>query len=246
MTLQHTLPQHVAIVMDGNGRWAEQQYLPRIAGHKTGVESVREVVRIAAEKNIKILSLFAFGQDNWRRPADEVSFLMNLFLTSLRAEVKKLHKNNIHLQVIGDRSQFNHELQQAIEHAETLTRANTGLKLILAVNYSGQWDIVQASQKLAAAVATQQLIPTQITRELFQGYLSTAHIPEPDLFIRTSGEHRISNFMLWQLAYTELYFTETLWPNFREPDFEAALDAYGRRERRFGCTQAQLKQQSHA
>lgn len=238
-----SLPQHVAIVMDGNGRWAKQRFLPRIAGHKSGVEAARQVVKNCAKAKVKVLSLFAFSSENWRRPAQEVGFLMDLFLSGLEREVNLLHENNIQLRFIGDRSRFSEKLTNKIVEVETLTRNNTGMVLIIAADYGGQWDIFQAVQKLTKAVEAGDLSSKEITPDHIQQHLSFADLPNPDLFIRTSGEIRISNFMLWQLAYSELYFTETLWPDFDEKELEKAFAHYAKRERRFGCSSEQLTEQ---
>jgi undecaprenyl diphosphate synthase len=233
-----TLPRHIAIVMDGNGRWARQRFLPRIAGHRRGVENVRSTVRACAQKGIEFLTLFAFSSENWRRPADEVSFLMQLFVIALEQEVAKLHENDIRFKVIGDLSRFEPRLTRLIAEAEQLTRDNTRLTLTVAANYGGRWDIIQAvtrmlkdKPQLADGFAEVDLSP----------YLSLAYAPEPDLFIRTGGEQRISNFLLWQLAYTEMYFTDTLWPDFDAAALDRAIISYRRRERRFGHTSEQLR-----
>lgn len=228
------LPQHIAIIMDGNGRWARQRFLPRIAGHKAGVESARSVVKNCIKRNIKVLSLFAFSSENWRRPAQEVSYLMEIFLTGLEREVNMLHENNVQLRFIGDRTRFNKKLCQKINEVEALTANNTGLVLIIAVDYGGQWDITEAAKKIAQEVEAGRLHSTEISSELIASKLSFADLPDPDLFIRTSGELRISNFMLWQLAYAELYFCNTLWPDFDEKELDNALLQYAARERRFG------------
>jgi undecaprenyl diphosphate synthase len=241
-----TLPRHIAIIMDGNGRWAKKRFLPRIAGHKVGVESVRQIVKSCAEKGIEVLSLFAFSSENWQRPEQEVSFLMGLFLTVLEREVKKLHKQNVQLRVVGDTAQLNSKLQEHIVAAQNLTANNTGLKLVIAANYGGRWDINQAVQKVAADVEKGELRSSDISPELIQSKLSMADLPDPDLFIRTSGEQRISNFMLWQLAYTELYFTEVFWPDFDAKELDKALDYFANRERRFGFISEQLKATSDA
>lgn len=231
------IPTHIAVIMDGNGRWARRRFLPRVAGHKRGVEIVRSLVKTCAKQNVKFLTLFAFSSENWRRPADEVSFLMGLFMDALKREVAKLHENNIKLVLIGDRSRLNDALVAQIEASEKLTAANTGLTLTIAANYGGRWDILQAANKmllqhpkLAAPFAEQDLTP----------HLAMHFAPEPDLFIRTGGEKRISNFLLWQLAYTELYFTDTLWPDFDDAAFQAAIQSFQQRERRFGRTSEQL------
>src|SRR3990167_6085157 len=201
------IPRHIAIIMDGNGRWAKKRFLPRIAGHRAGVEATRKIIQYCAKNNIQVLSLFAFSSENWRRPSHEVSHLMELFLTSLEREVATLHKNNIQMRFIGDRSHFNEKLSKKILEVESLTRQNTGMVLMIAADYGGQWDICQATQQLANEVKAGQLASTDITPEKLASKLSFADLPDPDLFIRTSGELRISNFMLWQLAYAELYFT---------------------------------------
>lgn len=232
------VPKHIAVIMDGNGRWARKRFLPRIAGHKRGVEIVRDVVKQCIQLDVKFLTLFAFSSENWRRPADEVSFLMGLFMDALQREVVKLHQNNIKLIMIGDRSQFDQALVEQIEKSESLTANNTGLVLTIAANYGGRWDILQAANKMHAA------LPQHIghyQEEHFTPYLSMSYAPEPDLFIRTGGEKRISNFLLWQLAYTELYFTDTLWPDFDDKAFNLAINSYQQRERRFGRTSEQLQ-----
>lgn len=232
----HDLPQHVAVIMDGNGRWAKKRFLPRVAGHQRGLESVRQLVKTCVRLEIKYLTLFAFSSENWRRPPDEVTFLMGLFLEALDREVTKLHEANVSLRLIGDRSQFNAALQQKMLEAEHKTAANNGLTLTIAVNYGGRWDVVNAVNQLLLSQAS----PREITEADLTPYLSMSYAPEPDLFIRTGGETRISNFLLWQLAYTELYFTPALWPDFDEAAFEQALNSYRQRERRFGRTSEQL------
>jgi undecaprenyl diphosphate synthase len=234
------LPKHVAIIMDGNGRWASRRRLPRFAGHKSGVEAVRNAVRVCREKNIGMLTLFAFSSENWRRPAEEVGMLMGLFMTALDQEVKKLHDNNIRLRIVGDRSAFNRALQDRIADAEALTVDNDGLSLVVAANYGGRWDITQATRKLAEQVQQGKLEPGDITEALLESHMCLSDSPEPDLFIRTGGEKRVSNFLLWQLAYTEFYFTDTLWPDFDRSAFEGALASYAGRERRFGRTSEQV------
>lgn len=234
-------PRHVAIIMDGNGRWAEQRLLPRIAGHKQGTESVRAIVKSCSQKGIKILTLFAFSSENWSRPKTEVDFLLSLFLRSLKNEMHALHKNNVRLTIIGNRAPFSLELQTAMQEAEALTQANTGLHVNMALNYGGRWDIIQAAQKLSERILKGEMLPEDITEDNFQEELSLFESGDPDLLIRTSGEQRISNFLLWNFAYTELYFTNTLWPDFREAEFEKALHAYANRQRRFGHTTRQLR-----
>jgi undecaprenyl diphosphate synthase len=235
------LPQHVAIIMDGNGRWASKRLLPRVAGHQQGAESVRAIVAASAKKGIKALTLFAFSSENWHRPKPEVDFLLSFLLRSLKNEIAELHKNNICLKVFGDKAAFSAEMQTSIEAAEAKTAQNSGLKLNIALNYGGRWDIVQATRLLSERVAKGELLAQDISEEMFQQTLSLSDCAEPDLLIRTSGEERLSNFLLWQLAYTELYFTDTLWPDFREPEFDKALEAYANRVRRFGQSPEQLE-----
>lgn len=236
------LPRHIAIIMDGNGRWAKKKFLPRLAGHKTGVEAVQQTVKRCVEKKIEVLTLFAFSSENWRRPQEEVSYLMQLFISALKNEAKKLHEQNIQLRVIGDRTRFDEKLRQQIIEVENLTANNTGLKLLLATNYGGQWDITQAVQRIAAKIENGSLSSLAVTDELIKEHLSFADLPDPDLFIRTSGEQRISNFILWQLAYTELYFTDVLWPDFNGDELDKAFAFFAARERRFGFTSEQLTQ----
>jgi len=233
------IPRHVAIIMDGNGRWAKKRLLPRVAGHKRGLETVRSTVKSCVELGVEHLTLFAFSSENWRRPADEVSFLMQLFLLALQQEVAKLHNNNIRLKIIGDRSRFDPKLIELIAEAERLTADNTALTLTVAANYGGRWDIMQAVRDMLAAdpALAQGFTEAQLTP-----YFSMHYAPEPDLFIRTGGEKRISNFLLWQLAYTELYFTDTLWPDFNAAALKKAIHSYQQRERRFGRTSEQLQQ----
>ncbi|MCD6039099.1 MAG: ispU [Gammaproteobacteria bacterium] len=234
------LPRHIAIVMDGNGRWAKKRHLPRLAGHKAGVEAAQRAVKHCVEKKIEVLTLFAFSSENWRRPSEEVSYLMQLFITALQNEANKLHEQNIQLRVIGDRTRFDEKLCQQIVAVENLTANNTGLKLLLATNYGGQWDMMQAVQHIGRKIESGVLSSHEITIELIQENLSFSDLPDPDLFIRTSGEQRISNFILWQLAYTELYFTEVLWPDFNANELDKAFVFFTERERRFGFTSEQL------
>jgi undecaprenyl diphosphate synthase len=231
------LPNHIAVIMDGNGRWARKRRLPRVAGHKRGVEVVRDLVKQCAQLNIKYLTLFAFSSENWRRPEEEVSFLMGLFMEVLKREVVKLNENNIRLVLIGDRSGFNPELVKQIEASEKLTENNTGLILTIAANYGGRWDLLQATNQMVKAYPNKA---TPFSEADLSSFLSMHYASEPDLFIRTGGEKRISNFLLWQLAYTELYFTDTLWPDFNQECFEAAIQSYQQRERRFGQTSEQV------
>ena len=234
------LPRHVAIIMDGNGRWAKSRYLPRPAGHKAGVTSVRKTVEKCIERGIEVITLFAFSSENWRRPVQEVSLLMELFMASLERETQKLHRNGVRLRIIGDREAFAPVLREKIAEAEAMTAANTRLQLVIAANYGGRWDITQAARKLAEQVQSGTLAPAAITPEVLESAMVLADLPEPDLFIRTGGEQRISNFLLWQLAYTELYFTPLLWPDFDEKAFEDALDSFASRQRRFGYTGDQI------
>jgi undecaprenyl diphosphate synthase len=231
------VPRHVAIIMDGNGRWAKLRRLPRVAGHRRGLESVRAVTRGCIETGVEYLTLFAFSSENWRRPPEEVSFLMQLFLRALESEVARLHDNNIRLKVVGDLTSFEPRIVALVREAEALTAPNTRLTLTIAANYGGRWDIMQAVNRLVrenpdrtAGFNEAHLAP----------YLALSFAPEPDLFIRTGGEQRVSNFCLWQLAYTELYFTDVLWPDFDAEALHAAFASYARRERRFGRTSDQL------
>jgi undecaprenyl diphosphate synthase len=230
------MPRHVAIIMDGNGRWAKRQHLPRIAGHKRGVEAVRATVKSCVERGIGYLTLFAFSSENWRRPPDEVALLMQLFQGALSNEVDKLHRNGVRLKVVGDMRRFDPALRRLIDQGERLTADNQRLTLTVAANYGGRWDILQALARLAQAGA----LPEEIREEALAPHLAMSYAPEPDLFIRTGGEQRISNFLLWQLAYTELYFTETLWPDFDALALDEAIASYRSRERRFGRTSEQL------
>lgn len=240
------LPRHVAIIMDGNGRWAKQRHLPRVAGHKAGLEAAHKIVEYGVKKKLEILTLFVFSSENWRRPQDEVSYLMNLFVTMLQRDAKKLHEQNVQLRIIGDRSRFSETLQKHIAKVETLTANNTGLKLLLAANYGGQWDITEAMRKVALDVQRGDMCIDTLTTDSIKKYLSFADLPDPDLFIRTSGEMRISNFMLWQLAYSELYFTDVYWPDFDATELDKALMFFASRERRFGYISEQLKEEHYA
>lgn len=237
---EEKLPKHVAIIMDGNGRWAEQRNLPRFSGHKAGVETVRSVVQLSGELGIQALTLFAFSSENWRRPKKEVNLLLELFITALGREVKKLHESNVQLRLIGDTEPFPAKLKKRINEAVKLTENNSGLVLNIAANYGGKWDIVQATQKIARNVEAGLLQADDVTSELIEKNLSLSDLPEPDLFIRTGGEQRISNFMIWQLAYTELYFTRVLWPDFDREEYAKALSSFASRQRRFGHTGAQI------
>ncbi len=234
------LPQHVAIIMDGNGRWARSRGMPRVAGHRASVKVVRKIVEACAEHRLRYLTLFAFSSENWRRPPDEVGMLMGLFLDALVREVADLHRNQVRLRFIGDRESLGQELRQRMRDAEALTGANGGLELLVAVAYGGRWDIAQACRSLAAEAAAGNLAAADITETHIGARLALAGIPDPDLLIRTGGEQRISNFLLWNLAYTELYFSEALWPEFSPAHLKTALEHYALRERRFGKTSAQV------
>ena len=233
--LEHSaIPRHIAVIMDGNGRWAKKRFLPRVMGHKRGLDALENMVKHCAELGVQYLTVFAFSTENWRRPEEEVSFLMGLFLQALQKQVRRLHDNNMRLKVIGSRERFNAEILKGIEAAEALTANNTGLTLSIAADYGGRWDILQAANQLIAEGVT------EITEEALSRYLMLGDAPEPDLFIRTGGETRISNFLLWQMAYAELYFTDTLWPDFNEKSLNEAIVSFQKRERRFGRTSEQL------
>ena len=237
------VPKHVAIIMDGNGRWATKRFMPRVAGHSEGLEAVRKVVEECVKQNVEYLTLFAFSSENWRRPPEEVGFLMKLFLKSLRKEVTRLAENNIRLKMIGDLSRFGSAISDMVEFSEEKTKDCNRLTLTIAANYGGRWDILQAMQK--AFAQNPHLDPGSIPEEWLTPHLSMAYAPEPDLFIRTGGEQRVSNFLLWQLAYTELYFTDILWPDFDAAELQKAFLWYAQRERRFGRTSAQLVNESN-
>ncbi|MES2102826.1 MAG: polyprenyl diphosphate synthase [Pseudomonadota bacterium] len=234
------IPKHIAIIMDGNGRWATKRFLPRVAGHAKGVEAVRAAVEACARKGVEFLTLFAFSSENWRRPEEEVSLLMRLFVTALEKEVAKLHANDIRLKVVGDLSRFDQKLQKMIQAAEAKTAGNKRMTFTICANYGGRWDIMQAVNRLQQ----DGKMDGAVSEEQLASYLSMAYAPEPDLFIRTGGETRISNFLLWQLAYSELYFTDTFWPDFDASSLDAAILSYQSRERRFGQTSAQLVEQA--
>jgi undecaprenyl diphosphate synthase len=236
-----TVPRHIAVIMDGNGRWAKQRFMPRVMGHQRGVESLRDIVKACRDMGVAYLTVFAFSSENWRRPADEVSFLMSLFVKVLEREARRMHKENIRLKIIGDRSRFDDNLKRCMAEAEQLTAENTGLIFTVAANYGGRWDVMHAVQ---AMLQDHPGLAQTFTEEDLQPYLSMSDAPEPDLFIRTGGEQRISNFMLWQLAYTELYFTDTLWPAFNKAELEKAIASYQNRERRFGRTSEQVLEKS--
>jgi undecaprenyl diphosphate synthase len=238
------VPRHIAVIMDGNGRWAKQRHLPRFAGHKRGVEAVRGTVQACAERGVKYLTLFAFSSENWRRPAEEVALLMQLFRAALSSEVEKLHRNGIRLRVVGDLGRFDARMRALIEQGEGLTGGNTRLTLTIAANYGGRWDILQALARLLRE--RPDLARGPIEEAHIAPYLAMSYAPEPDLFIRTGGEQRVSNFLLWQLAYTELYFADTLWPDFDATALDAAIASYAQRERRFGRTSEQLEEAARA
>ncbi|HBE92280.1 MAG TPA: di-trans,poly-cis-decaprenylcistransferase [Gammaproteobacteria bacterium] len=243
---QQGIPRHVAVIMDGNGRWATSRGMSRINGHRKGAESVREIIRSCAKRGVAGLTLFAFSSENWRRPQREVRLLMELFISVLEKDIDALVKNGIRLKIIGDLDRFGTRINRLIKKAELRTADNDRMQLLIAANYGGRWDITQASKKLAAKVANGELQLDDINEDLFEAQLLTYGYPEPDLFIRTGGEKRISNFLIWQLAYTELYFTEVLWPDFKKADLDDAIAWYAGRERRFGQTSAQLDQADHA
>lgn len=235
VVLEHTaIPRHIAVIMDGNGRWAKKRFLPRIMGHKRGLDALENMVKHCAGLGVRYLTVFAFSTENWRRPEDEVSFLMGLFLQALQKQVRRLHENNMRLKILGSRERFNRQILQGIEEAEALTANNTGLTLSIAADYGGRWDILQAANRLLADGVS------EITEDALAKYLMLGDAPEPDLFIRTGGETRISNFLLWQMAYAELYFTDILWPDFDETALNAAVASFQKRERRFGRTSEQL------
>lgn len=232
--------------MDGNGRWAKQRNKMRVSGHRAGVETVREIVTACGDLNISTLTLFAFSSENWRRPPKEVTLLMELFMAVLKSEAKKLNRNNVRLRVVGDLGAFSDRLQKRIAEAVALTQDNDGLVLNIAANYGGRWDIVNALKKTINDVQQEKLTVDEITEEKLNEYLSFAGLPEPDLFIRTGGETRISNFLLWHLAYSELYFTDILWPDFNTAEFKKAITSFSQRQRRFGRTGEQVEQSSGA
>lgn len=240
------LPRHVAIIMDGNGRWAQQRNKPRVMGHRAGIASVRAVIEHSAVKQIEALTLFAFSSENWRRPQDEVSLLMKLFIEAIQSEGKKLHENRVRLRVVGDTKAFSSQLREQIAAIEALTKDNDGLLVNIAANYGGRWEIVEAVRKVAAKVKHGELAVNDIDEERISEHLALGDIVAPDLFIRTGGEQRISNFLLWHLAYTELYFTDTLWPDFDQNAYDLALKWFSGRQRRFGQTAEQVEQSASA
>lgn len=239
-----SVPRHVAIIMDGNGRWATSRRLPRVAGHARGVEAVRTIVEACAKSGVEFLTLFAFSSENWRRPVEEVSVLMRLFISALEREVEQLHANGIRLRVVGDLGAFEPRLQALIRQSESRTVTNQRMTLTVAANYGGRWDILQATRSALRAHPELVSRPEQLDESMLTPHLAMAYAPEPDLFIRTGGEQRVSNFLLWQLAYTELYFTDRFWPDFDDKALEAAFDWYRQRERRFGQTSGQVAAQA--
>ncbi|MBB1126394.1 polyprenyl diphosphate synthase [Thiospirillum jenense] len=234
------LPLHVAIVMDGNGRWARQRGLPRTAGHRAGAKGVRAVVEECIRLGIPVLTIFAFSSENWRRPPKEVSVLLELFMTTLRSEIRRMVTNEVRLRVIGDLSAFSAKLQSQVTDAQQMTQHNRKLTLQVAANYGGRWDIAQAVRQLGREMLAGQLTPEQIDERAIADRLASADLPDPDLFIRTGGEQRLSNFLLWQCAYAELYFSDLMWPEFDATAFSHALAAFARRQRRFGLTSEQI------
>ncbi len=237
-------PRHIAIIMDGNGRWAQKRFMPRAVGHQAGVKAVRKIVEYCATHNIEVLTLFAFSSENWRRPEAEVSLLMALFMATLQREINKLDRNDIRLRFIGDRSAFSDKLQKKMAEGEAQTQNNKALTVVIAANYGGHWDMCQAFLQVQKKMAAGELKTEDINDQLINQYLSTAGLPDPDLFIRTGGEQRVSNFMLWQLAYAELYFTATLWPDFDQNSLEDAIKSFRSRQRRFGHTSEQVLNKS--
>ena len=245
-TPKDAVPRHVAIVMDGNGRWAKARYLPRLMGHHRGVEAARKVIRVCSGAGVECLTLFAFSSENWRRPEEEVSGLMSLFMSALERESAALFRHNVRLCFIGDRSGFSASLQEKILQVEALTASCSGMRLLIAANYGGRWDILQAVRTLANQINSGDLDVNKLDETMFGRLLSTDGVPEPDLFIRTGGEKRISNFLMWQLAYAELYFTDVLWPEFDEQCLRDAFRDFASRQRRFGMTGEQVSGGKHA
>jgi len=235
------IPQHIAIIMDGNGRWAKRRGMPRIAGHNEGVNSVRDIVEACGQLGVKYLTLYAFSTENWKRPKDEVSMLMRLLLRALRDERDRLHQNEVRLKAIGDIAALPHDVQDELLEAIEMMRHNTGLTLVLALSYSGRWDIMNAIRRLAEDIRAGRVAPGEISEKLISAHLSTKEIPDPDLLIRTSGEYRISNFLLWQLAYSEIYISDEYWPTFRRKQLYASIADFQKRERRFGMVSEQVQ-----
>lgn len=243
ITAYHTIPHHVAIVMDGNGRWALERNKKRMQGHKAGMDVARQILEDCARAGVKVLTLFAFSSENWKRPEEEVSYLMRLFVEGLTRESKKLLENNIRIKVIGDHSRFPEKLQQAIAKAEQLTEECDAMRLNIAANYGGRWDIVESTKAIIKAVQDGNCSIDDIDESLFHEHTQLADVADPDLYIRTGGEHRISNFLIWQLAYTELYFTDTYWPDFNKEELMSAFESFSLRQRRYGKTGQQLEQE---
>ena len=235
------MPQHIAVVMDGNGRWAKKRFLPRTAGHRAGVKATRMLVENCARYGVEALTIFAFSSENWNRPEKEVNSLMSLFITTLDSEVKKLNERNVRVRFIGDRSRFSSKLRDSITGAENLTEGNTGLNLNIAANYGGRWDIANTCKKIALKVMSGEISADDITEDVFSNEINIDMLPDPDLLIRTGGESRISNFLIWHLAYTELYFSNVLWPDFDERELEKSLEWFSTRQRRFGKTSKQVQ-----
>ncbi len=235
------LPNHIVIVMDGNGRWAKKRLMPRTAGHAAGVKATRKVVENCVAQGIGALTIFAFSSENWKRPEQEVTSLMALFVTTLQSEVKSLHKQNVRIRFIGDCSAFSEKLQNKINHATELTLSNTGLQLNIAVNYGGRWDVAQSCKTIAEKIKRAEISVNDVDAELINQHVCLSDLPDPDLFIRTGGEKRISNFLIWQLAYTELYFTDVLWPDFDKEELTEALSWFSSIQRRFGKTGEQIE-----
>lgn len=240
LAIENGIPRHIAIIMDGNGRWAQNRFMPRAFGHQAGVKAVRKIVEHCAQQGVEVLTLFAFSSENWRRPKEEVSLLMSLFVETLQREIDTLDKNGIRLRFIGDRSAFPEILQEKMRVGEAQTKENKALTLVIAANYGGHWDMCQAFQKVVDKMAAGELNKQPISTQLIEEHLSTAGLPDPDLFIRTGGEERVSNFLLWQLAYTEFYFTTTLWPDFDQKSLDDAINSFKSRQRRFGHTGEQI------
>jgi len=240
-SINNNIPHHIAVVMDGNGRWANERFLPRTAGHKAGVTATRNLVENCLRYGIEALTVFAFSSENWSRPGKEVDSLMSLFVSTLTSEINKLHQQNIRVRFIGDRNRFSEKLQTVINKAETITRDNSGLKFNIAANYGGRWDILNAVKNIASRIDAGEIQLDELTEDVLSSEIALADLSEPDLFIRTGGEKRISNFLIWQLAYTELYFLDTLWPAFDDKAFEVALTWFSARQRRFGRTAQQVE-----
>lgn len=238
-----TTPQHIAIIMDGNGRWAKKRFLPRQAGHRAGIKAAKRIIEASAKYGVSVLTLFAFSSENWQRPKTEVGNLIDLFIGALENEVTELHKNDVRIHFIGNTPAFSQTLQRSMQQAERLTQANRGLKLNIAVSYGGRWDLLQAIRELAAQTVDRNIQPDEIDENRVSKALALSGFPDPDLFIRTGGEQRISNFLLWNLAYTELYFTDKLWPDYEAADLQSAIDWYATRQRRFGLTSEQISKE---